>query len=92
MSQFTKTSRRNPKLVTLGVDDILGAGDSSLVLDILPQDLADVAFANMRKEVQWNTMFHRGGQVPRLVAVEGDVDTDGRYFRFSSSFSNNPSY
>ena len=92
MSQSTKTSCRNPKPVTLGVDDILGAGDSSLVLDILPQDLADVAFANMRKEVQWNTMFHRGGQVPRLVAVEGDVDTDGRYFPFSSSFSNNPSY
>lgn len=83
MSENTKSNRKNPKLATLGVDDTLGAGDSSLVLDVLPQDLADLAFANMRKEVKWNTMFHRGGEVPRLVAVEGDVDTDGRYFSTS---------
>lgn len=88
MSENTKSNRRNPKLATLGVDDTLGAGDSSLVLDVLPQDLADLAFANMRKEVKWNTMFHRGGEVPRLVAVEGDVDTDGRYF--STSYSSFP--
>ena len=73
MSESTQSS------TTTSVDGTLGAGDSTLILNVLPHDLADVAFARMRKEVGWNTMFHRGGEVPRLVAVEGDVDTDGRY-------------
>lgn len=72
-------SHRNPKLLNvLGVGDTLGAGDSKLVLDILPKDLAMVAFENMRKEVAWNSMYHRGGEVPRLVAVEGHIHDDGR--------------
>lgn len=53
-------ARRNQKLATMGVGDTLGEGDSSLVVDVLPQDLADAAFENMRKEVAWNTMYHRG--------------------------------
>jgi len=54
------SGRRNAKLATLGVGDTLGEGDSSLVLDALPQGLADVAFENMRKEVAWNSMYHHG--------------------------------
>jgi hypothetical protein len=38
----------------------LGAGDSYLVLDVLPEELANVAFENLRKEVKWDTMHHRG--------------------------------
>lgn len=58
----------------------MGEGDTSLVLSVLPAALADVAFENMRREVEWNTMYHRGGEVPRLVAVEGQVDeTDGSF-------------
>ncbi|KAG6331112.1 hypothetical protein ID866_7975 [Astraeus odoratus] len=33
----------------------------------------------MRKEVAWNIMYHRGGEVPRLVAVEGEVAPDGSF-------------
>ena len=88
---------RNAPPPSLGVGDRIGEGDSGLVLDILPPDLAEVAFENMRKEVAWNVMYHRGmfsaytappcgahhrtisgGEVPRLVAVEGDVAADGR--------------
>ena len=54
------SARGNPKLATLGVGDTIGEGDSSLVLDVLPQDLANVAFENMRKEVAWNLMYHHG--------------------------------
>jgi len=75
----TNGGPRNPKPATLGVEDTLGEGDSSLVLNVLPQDLADVAFENMRKEVAWQSMYHHGGAVPRLVAVEGQVDTDGSF-------------
>ncbi|KAH7886483.1 hypothetical protein F5I97DRAFT_1867340 [Phlebopus sp. FC_14] len=90
---------RNAPPPTLGVGDRIGEGDSELVLDILPHELAKVAFDNMRKEVAWNVMYHRGtpllapqvpyahtdvyyrpgGEVPRLVAVEGEVAADGSF-------------
>ncbi|KAF8129974.1 hypothetical protein EV363DRAFT_1337149 [Boletus edulis] len=64
---------------SLGVGDRIGEGDCELVLDVLPPDLAEVAFEKMRKEVAWNVMYHRGGEVPRLVAVEGEVAADGSF-------------
>ncbi|KAJ7617981.1 hypothetical protein FB45DRAFT_840773 [Roridomyces roridus] len=64
---------------TLGAGDSLGASDSYLTLDVIPADLAEVAFDRMREEVKWDTMHHRGGEVPRLVAVEGEVAADGSY-------------
>lgn len=72
---------RSSKVVVpvLGVGDQIGEGDTSLVENVLPQELADVAFENLRKEVAWNVMHHRGGEVPRLVAVEGEIDADGNY-------------
>lgn len=54
-----------------------GEGDTYLVLNILPEDLLESAFENLKKEVQWNTMSHLGGEVPRLVAVEGTAEEDG---------------
>ena len=44
----------------LGVGDQIGEGDSYLVDNILPPELADVAFENLKKEVAWNVMHHRG--------------------------------
>ena len=38
----------------------LGAGDSYLVLDVLPDDLANIAFQKLEEEVRWNIMHHRG--------------------------------
>ncbi|KAK7014970.1 DNA oxidative demethylase ALKBH2 [Favolaschia claudopus] len=64
---------------TLGVGDALGTGDSYLTLNVLPPDLAAVAFDRLREQVKWDVMHHRGGEVPRLVAVEGLVSTDGSY-------------
>ncbi|KZT24100.1 hypothetical protein NEOLEDRAFT_1148935 [Neolentinus lepideus HHB14362 ss-1] len=57
----------------------MGEGDTNIVLDILPCDLANVAFDRLKKEVKWSTMHHRGGEVPRLVAVEGTIDEDGSF-------------
>ncbi|GBE86052.1 hypothetical protein SCP_0805760 [Sparassis crispa] len=70
-------SRKWDEDTILGPGDKIGEGDTFLVEDILPSDLANVAFDNLIKEVQWNTMYHRGGEVPRLVAVEGAVAPDG---------------
>ena len=62
---------------TLGSKDIIGSGDSKLVLDILKPPLGDEAFALLKQEVKWQTMSHRGGNVPRLIAVQGEVSGDG---------------
>ncbi|KAJ3508148.1 hypothetical protein NLJ89_g5915 [Agrocybe chaxingu] len=71
--------QRPPRTPILGVGDVLGAGDSYLVTDILPPKLAEVAFEKLKTEVKWQTMYHRGGEVPRLVAVEGEVAEDGSF-------------
>jgi hypothetical protein len=44
----------------LGVGDKIGEGDTYLVEDVLPPELAEVAFENLMKEVAWNVMHHRG--------------------------------
>jgi len=71
--------RRIPGTPVLGVGDFLGAGDSYLVTNMLPPELASVAFEQVKTEVGWKTMHHRGGEVPRLVAVEGEVSDDGSF-------------
>lgn len=90
------SSIRSSKVLVpvLGVGDQIGEGDTYLVENILPSELAEVAFENLKKEVAWNAMHHRGaprhhsssarftlyigGEVPRLVAVEGEIDSDGK--------------
>ncbi|KAG1834315.1 hypothetical protein DFJ58DRAFT_821601 [Suillus subalutaceus] len=70
--------KQTPPL-SLGVDDKIGEGDSSLVLNVLPPELCDTAFKQMIDEVDWNVMYHRGGEVPRRVAVEGEIAHDGSF-------------
>ncbi|KAI4266155.1 MAG: hypothetical protein L6R38_008918, partial [Xanthoria sp. 2 TBL-2021] len=62
---------------TLGPQDPIGAGDSKIIHDILDPVLAKDAFTQLKKEVKWQTMSHRSGQVPRLVAVQGEVGKNG---------------
>ena len=56
----TSRKRTTPRTPVLGVGDSLGAGDSYLVTDLLPPDIADVAFGRLKTEVQWQNMYHRG--------------------------------
>ena len=54
----------------------LGAGDSSLYLNVF-SDFTDVqSFEILREEVDWKSMFHKGGEVPRLVAIQGTVSNE----------------
>ncbi|KAH9475284.1 DNA oxidative demethylase ALKBH2 [Psilocybe cubensis] len=75
-----------PKASLLGPGDAIGCGDSYLVADLLPTEIADTAFEKLKAEVKWETMAHRGGEVPRLVAMEGEIAEDGSYpvYRFPS--------
>ncbi|KXJ95046.1 hypothetical protein Micbo1qcDRAFT_216712 [Microdochium bolleyi] len=68
----------SPKMqVTPSRSEGLCEGDSQVIYNILPFPLANNAFETIRDEVQWQRMSHQGGEVPRLVAVQGQVDEDG---------------
>lgn len=47
----------------------LGAGDSELHLNVLDEC---PEMCTIQNEVDWSTMSHRGGDVPRLMAIQGD--------------------
>ena len=44
----------------VGAGDRIGEGDTYLVENVLPPELAEVAFEDLMKEVAWNVMHHRG--------------------------------
>ncbi|KAH7148962.1 hypothetical protein EDB81DRAFT_482192 [Dactylonectria macrodidyma] len=52
-------------------------GDTDIIKGVLPGTLADAFFSELKDEVQWRHMLHQGGEVPRLVAVQGEVADDG---------------
>ncbi|KAJ4133915.1 hypothetical protein NW768_005507 [Fusarium equiseti] len=52
-------------------------GDTDIIENVLPGSLLDGIFNRLRGEVQWQRMSHQGGQVPRLVAVQGEIGSDG---------------
>jgi nicotinamidase-related amidase/alkylated DNA repair dioxygenase AlkB len=55
----------------------VGAGGSGLWCGALRDVLPDDAFGAVEREVSWGAMSHRGGEVPRLVAVQGEKTADG---------------
>lgn len=50
---------------------------SCISYDLLPYDLADSIFEKLKAEVNWQSMFHQTGEVPRLVCCQGTIDEDG---------------
>jgi len=52
----------------------IGEGDSRLIPNI---DLLSDAFQRILVEVSWQNMYHLSGQVPRLVAVQGQIQPNG---------------
>jgi alkylated DNA repair dioxygenase AlkB/glutathione S-transferase len=52
-------------------------GDTTIISNLLPPSLAASAFEQLKAEVAWERMSHQGGEVPRLVAVQGEVDDEG---------------
>ena len=50
----------------------IGAGDSSLYVDALSDDLISDLFDKLDNEISWNVMTHKGGPVPRLISIQGE--------------------
>lgn len=58
-------------------------GGVEVVENLLPTETSDQLFEKVLQEVQWETMMHRGGEVPRQVAVQGLTYSDGRVSHIS---------
>lgn len=63
MADIKDDNKRDPSskgLIFKSSGDVIGEGDTELLLDFLPGELADVAFERMKTEVAWNVMKHHG--------------------------------
>ncbi|KAL8356211.1 hypothetical protein RB601_001498 [Gaeumannomyces tritici] len=52
-------------------------GDTTIFHNVLSEKLESGIFERLRDEVRWLRMSHQGGEVPRLVCVQGEVDAEG---------------
>jgi nicotinamidase-related amidase/alkylated DNA repair dioxygenase AlkB len=52
-------------------------GDTSIIHSFLPDSLASGLFERLCSEVHFKKMMHQGGEVPRFVAVQGELLEDG---------------
>ncbi|EME83336.1 uncharacterized protein MYCFIDRAFT_182782 [Pseudocercospora fijiensis CIRAD86] len=50
---------------------------SRMLHHLLPQDQAESIFDELKSEINWQTMHHQMGAVPRLVCCQAAVDEDG---------------
>ena len=62
MEPSSKQDASTKSLVFKTTGEHIGEGDTEILLDFLPPELAEVAFDNLRKEVAWNVMKHHGIQ------------------------------
>ncbi|KAL7572730.1 hypothetical protein ACA910_009000 [Epithemia clementina (nom. ined.)] len=67
------TSITTPALGTLPPIKKALLSDSFLMEHALTEDQSASAFELVRKEIQWCEMYHKGGPVPRQVAIQGDL-------------------
>lgn len=56
---------------------IIGEGDSRFISDLTSEEAARHIFDTIKNETAWQKMYHRSGEVPRLVAVQGEIGPDG---------------
>lgn len=61
----------------LGPSDNIGDSDTTIHYEVMPLNNADHAFHLLSSFIPWQKMLHRTGEVPRLVAVQGNTDADG---------------
>jgi nicotinamidase-related amidase len=54
----------------------LGAGDTTLWCGALRSCIDETTYEALEREIAWSTMFHRGGEVPRRVAIQGTRGPD----------------
>lgn len=53
---------------------VYGSGDSFLLLNIFPEEIAERYFSQLRDEIVWNEMRQKGGRVPRDISIQGTLE------------------
>lgn len=71
-SKMAKDDTANPT-----TSEPLCEGDTTLTYPLLPPHILSGLFERLCTEVHFLKMMHQGGEVPRFVAVQGSVSTDG---------------
>ena len=78
LSPGDSTKTRNPKSDNeISKMESFCEDDTTIIHNLLPAHLEDGIFEKLKSEVDWAKMSHQGGEVPRLVAVQGEVDEEG---------------
>lgn len=78
-TQDAKRRRKRHEPVFLGPVDKIGEHDTRIVHDFLSVQDAEKHFTYLKRNIAWHKMYHRTGEVPRLVAVQGTVNADGSF-------------
>ena len=83
----TQKANMSNRVLKESFNEKIGEGDSSILFDLIPSTIRDpteptktlsnTVFSRLYHEVQWQKMFHVQGEVPRLVAVQGEIREDG---------------
>ncbi|RKF62814.1 DNA oxidative demethylase ALKBH2 [Erysiphe neolycopersici] len=50
---------------------------AKVICNVLDQRLAENVFEILHNEISWQKVSHRGGHLPRLVAIQGNISSDG---------------
>lgn len=53
------------------------SASSTMLHDFLSPELSETVFDTLYKEVNWQSMHHQTGEVPRLVSCQGSIYQDG---------------
>ena len=79
MKKAQMTTHWSPveRIPLFGEDNVQGSAGSCILYDLLPPEVAETVFAELREEITWQHMYHQTGEVPRLVCCEGTVGEDG---------------
>ena len=77
LPQHKKQKKNRQSKEILGATDTIGEGDCRLINDLVLPTEADFFFHLLKDNVRWQKMYHRSGEVPRLVAVQGHASSGG---------------
>lgn len=72
----SKTTPENSSRKPIETENLC-EGDTTVIHSFLPDRLTPGLFERLCSEVHFQKMMHQGGEVPRFVAVQGDLLEDG---------------
>lgn len=60
-----------------GEDKVVESAGSLMWYDLLPAEVAETVFNDLQREIEWQRMLHKAGEVPRLIYCQASIGEDG---------------